>query len=74
MRLLSKMIPRNKRDLLALYLVTVGPTITRPVQDPLVVLLLDNRLYIYCSEIAYEEPRSSGNDCTKYSFDPRSIY
>ena len=25
----------------------VGPTVTRPVQDPLAVLLLDNQLYIY---------------------------
>ena len=24
----------------------VGPTVTRPVQDPLAVFLLDNRLYI----------------------------
>ena len=24
----------------------VGPTVTRPVQDPLAVVLLDNRLYI----------------------------
>ena len=34
----------NKRDLLALYL--VGPTVTRPVQDPLAVWLLNNRLYV----------------------------
>ena len=32
----------NKRDLLTL----VGPTVTRPVQDPLDVLLLDNQLYM----------------------------
>ena len=25
----------------------MGPTVTRPVQDPLAVLRLDNRLYIY---------------------------
>ena len=25
----------------------VGPTVTRPVQDPLAVLLLDNRLNLY---------------------------
>ena len=25
----------------------VGPTVTGPVEDPLAVLLLDNRLYIY---------------------------
>ena len=34
----------NKKDLLALYL--SGPTVIRPVQDPLAVLLLDNQLYI----------------------------
>ena len=33
----------NKRDLLALYL--SGPTVTRLVQYPLAVVLLDNRLY-----------------------------
>ena len=26
----------------------VGPTVTRPAQDPLAVKLLDNRLYISC--------------------------
>ena len=26
---------------------SMGPTVTRPVQDPLAVLLLENRLYMY---------------------------
>ena len=34
----------NRIDLRALTL--VGPTVTRPVQDPLAILSLDNRLYI----------------------------
>ena len=35
----------NKTDLQLPYTL-VGPTVKRPVQDPLAVLLLDNRLYI----------------------------
>ena len=37
----------NKRDLLALNL--VGPTVTRPVVDPLDVLRLYNRLYSFAN-------------------------
>ena len=33
-------------DLLILPIELVGPTVTRLVQEPLAVLLLDNRLYI----------------------------
>ena len=39
--LLSTGLLVNKSDLLALYL--SGTTVTRPVQDPLAVLLLDNQ-------------------------------
>ena len=38
----------NKRDLLDWHL--SGTTVTRPVQDPVAVLLLDNQLYIYNNE------------------------
>ena len=39
----------NKRDLQALTL--VGPTVTRPVQDPLAVLILDYWLYILLEKV-----------------------
>ena len=46
----------NKRDLLALYL---SGTVTRPVQEPLAVLLLDNRLYIPMSHITRNQVPSN---------------
>ena len=33
----------------------VGPTVTRPVQDPLAVVLLDNLLYIHASLLAMHD-------------------
>ena len=43
---LQKCIFSEKGDLQALVVTLVGPTVTRPVQDFLAMLLLDNRLYI----------------------------
>ena len=43
--LTSGMPTVNRTDLQALTL--VGPTVTRPAQDPLAVLCIDNRLFMW---------------------------
>ena len=55
----------NKRDLLAYTL--VGPTVTRPVLNPLAVLLLDNRLFILKVEVGqFDKPSLSCPCCSKH--------
>ena len=45
----------------------MGPTVTRPGQDPLAVSLLDNRLYILLLVVHYSDPYvklyKSHNNC-----------
>ena len=45
----------------------VGPTVTRPVQDPLAVLNLDNRL-LYMAFTCPLPPLSHLDDCVTYKF------
>ena len=42
-------------------LILVGPTVTRPVQDPLAVSLLDNRLHILLRHSTWQHYQSYGN-------------